>query len=75
MARRGNRGRRTTGLVAGSALLLAGLALYLLLRGGGVDEPQRPTSSGSVDAPALDEHDERSREAMRELLREADRTD
>ena len=56
--------------VVGGALLVAGLALYVLLHGG----TDRTTEAArEVRSPALDDIDERSRSAMRDLLRQADK--
>lgn len=67
--------RDRTGLVVAiSALVVAGLAIYVLIHGGGsapqpsdVERAPAPKSSG----PALDDIDAKSREKMRDLLREA----
>lgn len=57
-------------LVSGGALVVAMIALYVLLRGG----PDRdPDLMIELRAPALDEIDDDSRSAMRELLRRADK--
>ena len=56
-------------LVGGGALLVAAIALYVLLNGG----PDRDSKSArEVRGPALDEIDDDSRSAMRDLLRQAD---
>jgi hypothetical protein len=64
-------------LVGLGALLFAGLTLYVLTvgkppaTGSAVSESTRP--SGPAQAPpAMDQIDAKSREAMRELLREAE---
>ena len=53
-------------LVGLGALFVAGLALYVLTVG------KPPASSERSAQPVMDEIDDESREAMRELLRESD---
>lgn len=52
-------------IVVGSALGLAGVALYLLL---GTGEPSPPER----EQPAMDAIDDESRKAMRDLLRQVE---
>jgi len=59
----------TRWLVAGGALLVAAIALCVLLNGG--QDPD-PKSARELRGPALDEIDDDSRSAMRDLLRQAD---
>lgn len=54
-------------LVGVGALLIAGLALYVLTIG------KPPASSQGVAEPAMDEIDAESRAAMRDLLRETEK--
>jgi hypothetical protein len=56
-------------LVGGGALLVAILALCVLLSGGNDRDPQ---VARELRSPALDDIDEGSRSAMRDLLRKAD---
>ncbi len=53
-------------LVGLGALLVAGLAIYVLTIG------KPPASSRAGSQPAMDEIDEKSRAAMRELLRDVE---
>jgi len=53
------------------ALLMALLALYVLTRGVPGAGEQRSASPGGASSPAMDEIDAQSREAMREILRDA----
>jgi hypothetical protein len=55
--------------VGGGALLVAAIALYVLLNGG---QDRDPKSARELRGPALDEIDDDSRSAMRDLLRQAD---
>jgi hypothetical protein len=64
-------------IVGGGALLVAVVALYVLLNGGHDLGSERglesdPQSARELQAPALDDIDEESRSAMRDLLRRAD---
>jgi len=76
-SRKADGGGRLRWIVAGSALLMAALALYVLMSDGGRD--QQPAVSreavGDREAgrsrEALDDIDAESREALRDLLREA----
>ena len=52
------------------ALLVAGIAMYLVLAG--ADRPSSETLR-EISQPALDDIDAKSRSAMRDLLREAGR--
>jgi hypothetical protein len=56
-------------LVGGGALLVAVIALCVLLNGG---QDRDPKSARELRGPALDEIDDDSRSAMRDLLRQAD---
>lgn len=56
-------------MVGLGALLVAGLALYLVLNG--TSEPGSETMR-EISRPALDNIDAKSRSAMRELLRDAE---
>jgi hypothetical protein len=56
-------------LVGGGSLLVAVIALYVLLNGG---HDRDPKTARELRGPALDEIDDDSRRAMRELLRRAD---
>jgi hypothetical protein len=56
--------------VVGGALLVAVLALYVLFSGGA---DHRSEAAREIRSPALDDIDERSRSAMRDLLRQADK--
>jgi len=56
-------------LVGGGALLVAIIALYVLLNGG---HDRDPDSTRELRGPALDDIDEKSRSAIRDLLRKAD---
>lgn len=56
-------------LVGGGSLLVAVIALYVLLNGG---QDRDPKTARELRGPALDEIDDDSRRAMRELLRRAD---
>ena len=56
-------------LVGGGALLVAVIAFYVLLHGGNDRDPE---AARELRSPALDDIDEGSREAMRDLLRKAD---
>ena len=65
-------------IVGGSALLMAALAFYVLMTAGANDrEPAAPSKQRAADREAsrsqeaLDDIDAGSREAMRDLLREA----
>jgi hypothetical protein len=58
--------------IVGAALLVALVAIYLLLAGQGAEVPTRSATSTQ---PALDDIDEKSRDAMRELLRDAGNED
>lgn len=60
-------------LIGGGALLVAIIALYVLLNGGHFRDDRDPESTTELRGPALDDIDENSRSAMRELLRQADR--
>ena len=83
MARSGRGARKADGsgslrwIVGGSALLLAGLALYVLLTASGNDREPAVSKERAGDREAgrsreaLDDIDAKSREAMRDLLREA----
>lgn len=57
--------------MGGGALLLAGLALYLLLSTGGSDREPAVSRERTNEREALDDIDAESREAMRDLLRDA----
>lgn len=76
-ARKADGGGRLRWLVGGSALLLAGLALYVLMTVGGNDREPAVSKDRAGDREAdrsreaLDDIDAESREAMRDLLREA----
>ena len=63
--------------VGGGALLVACVALYVLLRVGGPSNHDRAddhaASTRELREPALDDIDAKSRKAMRDLLRQADR--
>ena len=65
-------------VVGGGALLVAGIALYVLLHGGGGPShpdsrnPERSSGHAELRDPALDDIDAKSRKAMRDLLRDAD---
>jgi hypothetical protein len=63
-------------LVGGGALLVAIIALYVLLNAG-QDRSQDHDSKSARElrGPALDEIDDDSRSAMRDLLRRADSED
>ncbi len=65
-------------IVGGSALLMAALALYVLMNAGANDrepaamsKPRAADREASRSQEALDDIDAGSREAMRDLLREA----
>lgn len=60
-------------LIGGGALLVAVIALYVLLNGGHFRDDRDLESTRELRGPALDDIDENSRSAMRELLRQADR--
>jgi hypothetical protein len=60
----------TRWLIGLGALMVAGVALYLVLAGAG--QPNSATLM-EISQPALDDIDAKSRSAMRELLREAGR--
>ena len=63
-------------LVGGGALLVAVIALYVLLNAGQDRSQDRdPKSARELRDPALDEIDDDSRSAMRDLLRQADSED
>jgi hypothetical protein len=63
-------------LVGGGALLVAIIALYVLLNAGHDRSQDRDSKSvRELRGPALDEIDDDSRSAMRDLLRRADSED
>ncbi len=59
-------------LIAGGALLVAVIALYVLFNAGHSRNDRDPESTRELRTPALDDIDENSRSAMRDLLRKAD---
>jgi len=61
--------QRVRWVVVVGALVVALAAFYVLMRGAPVDAPRR---ANERSGPALDDIDAKSREAMRELLRDAD---
>lgn len=63
-------GRRTRWIVGLGSLAIAMAALYLLVGPDLLARPDEPLPER--DTPAMDEIDEDSREAMRELLRNVD---
>ncbi len=60
----------TRWIIGLGALLVAGIALYLVLVG--ADQPSSETLM-EISQPALDDIDAKSRSTMRDLLREAGR--
>jgi hypothetical protein len=59
-------------VVGVGALLVAVVALYVLLQGGHARKTTDPKSASELRGPALDDIDDDSRGAMRDLLRQAD---
>jgi hypothetical protein len=59
-------------VVGVGALLVAFVALYVLLHGGQARKATDPKSASELRGPALDDIDDDSRGAMRDLLRQAD---
>jgi len=59
-------------IVVGGALLVALIAFYVLFSGGNDRDPE---ATRELRSPALDDIDEGSRSAMRDLLRKADSED
>jgi hypothetical protein len=62
-------------VVGVGALLVAVIALYVLLHGGDGRNAYDPKSERELRGPALDDIDDDSRGAMRDLLRQADSED
>ena len=79
MAKSGRKAARSGGVKGGSfrwivgvsAIGMAILAIYVLMNGGGGQSTSDVPRGESPQQPALDDIDAKSREAMRDLLRDA----